>query len=383
MSRRTSDLILTPRAAPHVPRAYAYLRVSTDQQDMGFEAQATICRNYWTYKRGINPILPETLHEVPDKGRSAFKRHFLKRPGGVWLDERLRSGDHVVVAKLDRMFRRTSDALLMVPDWLARGINLHILDMNIDMSVASGRMMLTLLVAIAEFESGRRSERMLEANRERIVLCRPKAGQKSSNASWGYRKAVANWHICPLRITLLEFLETAARERMLIKDLANFLNARARGNRHSKWAFWGARRRHGEWQFRTAWDVRQIQEYVIPRWREIKALRGWRMRPHTAVELAAALADESPTLPWLFTNLDNVIRSSPVAISNRPDQQSDLLIDDPAVGGGQGNGQFQIEEHASGGLEQTHLGERGGDAAAERQDHQPGQGCAVGAGLPA
>lgn len=77
----------------------------------------------------------------------------------------LRDGDALVVTKLDRLARSTAYLLLITETIQGKGAALRGLNLNLDTSTATGRMMLTMLGAIAQFER----EMMLERQREGIA----------------------------------------------------------------------------------------------------------------------------------------------------------------------------------------------------------------------
>lgn len=66
--------------------------------------------------------------------------------------EFMRSGDSLVVWKLDRLARSTRQLLETVEELEQRGIGLKILTQNIDTASAGGRLIFTVFSAIAEFE---------------------------------------------------------------------------------------------------------------------------------------------------------------------------------------------------------------------------------------
>ena len=81
----------------------------------------------------------------------------------VMLDY-VREGDVVVVTKLDRIARSTAHVLQIVEGLKAKGAAFRVLNINLDTSTPTGKMMLTMLAAVAEFER----EIMLERQREGI-----------------------------------------------------------------------------------------------------------------------------------------------------------------------------------------------------------------------
>jgi site-specific DNA recombinase len=100
---------------------------------------------------------------IRDEGVSAFK-HLDKRPGGARLLQLIAKGEavNVVALKLDRLFRNAADALALTEKWNRTGVDLHLVDLGgaaIDTASATGRMMLTLMSGMAEFERALISER--------------------------------------------------------------------------------------------------------------------------------------------------------------------------------------------------------------------------------
>jgi DNA invertase Pin-like site-specific DNA recombinase len=73
-----------------------------------------------------------------------------------------RSGDHLVVTKLDRLGRSLEHLISLSRDLQARGVDLVVLDQGIDTSTAVGRMFFQILGSIAEFEHALMSERTLD-----------------------------------------------------------------------------------------------------------------------------------------------------------------------------------------------------------------------------
>jgi DNA invertase Pin-like site-specific DNA recombinase len=77
----------------------------------------------------------------------------------------VRRGDTLVACKPDRLARSTTDLLRIVDDLEGRGVGLIILSMGgqrIDTRSPTGKLMVTMLAAIAEFERGLLLERQRE-----------------------------------------------------------------------------------------------------------------------------------------------------------------------------------------------------------------------------
>lgn len=75
-----------------------------------------------------------------------------------------REGDTVVCTKLDRIGRSTRDVLDTVNSLQSKGVAFRCLNINLDTSTSTGKLMLTMLAGIATFER----ELMLERQREGI-----------------------------------------------------------------------------------------------------------------------------------------------------------------------------------------------------------------------
>ena len=73
-----------------------------------------------------------------------------------------RSGDQVVVTKLDRLGRSLEHLIDLSKQLEANGVGLVVLDQGIDTTTAVGRMFFQILGAIAEFEHALMSERTSE-----------------------------------------------------------------------------------------------------------------------------------------------------------------------------------------------------------------------------
>jgi putative DNA-invertase from lambdoid prophage Rac len=108
------------------------------------------------------------------------------RPQGSWLDRTLQRGDAVIIPKLDRGFRNTQDMLNTLEVWERRGVTVHLLDCQVDTSTASGRLFMTMLAAIAEFERSRIIERI----REKANLRKSMGLTGNGMAPYGFKKAL-------------------------------------------------------------------------------------------------------------------------------------------------------------------------------------------------
>ncbi len=87
------------------------------------------------------------------------------RPELVALLDYVRKGDTVVICKIDRIARNTKHLLEIVETLKIKGVTLKILDINIDTNTPTGKLMLTMIGAVATFER----EIMLERQKEGIT----------------------------------------------------------------------------------------------------------------------------------------------------------------------------------------------------------------------
>jgi DNA invertase Pin-like site-specific DNA recombinase len=125
-----------------------YGRTSTFEQQAGLEAQL----------RGLQAV---GCQKVFSEQVSSVR----KRPQLEACLDFVREGDTLVITKLDRLARSTQH-LLEIADLVKRkGADLHILNLNIETSSATGKLLLTMIAAVATFER----EMMLERQREGIA----------------------------------------------------------------------------------------------------------------------------------------------------------------------------------------------------------------------
>lgn len=134
-----------------------YARTSTIEQQAGFEAQMKRLT-----EAGCEKLFKEQVSSVGQRDQLAAVLDFI------------REGDTLVVTKLDRLARSTADLLRITESIQAKGANLKILEMDLDTSTATGKLLLTMVGAIAEFER----ELMLERQREGIAKAKAEGKYK-------------------------------------------------------------------------------------------------------------------------------------------------------------------------------------------------------------
>jgi DNA invertase Pin-like site-specific DNA recombinase len=92
-----------------------------------------------------------------DAGRPALKRCL----------EFLREGDTLLVTKIDRLARSTSDLYRIVSSLADKGVQFRVIDdPSIDTTSRTGRLVMGILALIAEFENDIRHERQMDGIRK-------------------------------------------------------------------------------------------------------------------------------------------------------------------------------------------------------------------------
>ena len=111
------------------------------------------------------------------------------RKGGEKLLEDMKPGDIVIASKLDRMFRSASDAIDMFDLFKRRGVELVLFDIsNEPVSSGVGKLIMTILAAVADMERIRIKERTAEGRKAKKARGGP-VGQRAVRVSQGGRGA--------------------------------------------------------------------------------------------------------------------------------------------------------------------------------------------------
>ena len=120
---------------------YGYARVSTTGQSINGNSLEDQTNALQTY--GCQKIITE-----------AFTGKSMERPAFSALFQKLRSGDTLVVTKLDRFARTAIDGVSTVRELFERGVRVHILNMGLVENTLTGNLILTVMLAFAEYERG-------------------------------------------------------------------------------------------------------------------------------------------------------------------------------------------------------------------------------------
>lgn len=124
-----------------------YARTSTTDQIAGLEAQLALLK-----EAGCEDVYSEQTSSIGEREQLEACIRFARK------------GDTLVITKIDRLARSISQLMLIVERLAEKGVALRILDPDINTGGPMGKLVLTLLGAIAEFERGI----MLERQREGI-----------------------------------------------------------------------------------------------------------------------------------------------------------------------------------------------------------------------
>ena len=90
----------------------------------------------------------------------------MERPKFTKLLNKLQAGDTLKVCKLDRFARTASDGVNLIKELLGRGVSVHVLNMGLVEDTPTGRLVLTIMMAFAEYERDMIIERLNDGKAE-------------------------------------------------------------------------------------------------------------------------------------------------------------------------------------------------------------------------
>ena len=122
-----------------------YARVSTTDQNSQLQVEALTAA-------GCDKVFEEQASAAAGQTRKQLE-------GAL---EFVRSGDTLVITRIDRLARSLRDLQNIVHDLQQRGVNLEATEQPIDTSNAAGKAFLDMLGVFAEFETNLRRERQAE-----------------------------------------------------------------------------------------------------------------------------------------------------------------------------------------------------------------------------
>ncbi|MFK0689530.1 recombinase family protein [Mesorhizobium sp. IMUNJ 23033] len=158
----------------------AYRRTSRLEQVAGYEAQLRDLQSH-----GCEKVFSEQVSSI-NAHRTELERAI----------EFVREGDILVVTRLDRLARSVADLCQIVARLEAKKVGLKILDMAIDTTTPTGRLLLNLVGSIAQFEReimlARQREGIAKAKAERKFKGRAPTARRKSDAIWSMHLAGKN-----------------------------------------------------------------------------------------------------------------------------------------------------------------------------------------------
>ena len=138
----------------------AYIRVSTEEQNTARQEEAMEAQD-------IEKVFIEKI-----SGKN------MERPQLKAMLDYVREGDTLVVESYSRLARNTKDLLSIVEELEKKGVAFISLKENIATSTPQGKLMLTMIGAIAEFER----QNLLERQREGIAIAKREGKYKGRKA---------------------------------------------------------------------------------------------------------------------------------------------------------------------------------------------------------
>lgn len=131
-------------------RLFGYARVSTSQQSLEIQLKA------------LKDAGVEEHRLFTDKATGSHT----ERSGLEALRHKVEQGDVILVKKLDRLGRDTADMVNLIKEFSNQGVSIRFLDDGISTEGAMGKMVITILAAVAEAERARILERTNEGRLE-------------------------------------------------------------------------------------------------------------------------------------------------------------------------------------------------------------------------
>ena len=143
---------------------YLYIRVSTSKQD--YERQMYVLGNAG-YNETNCTIITETYTGTKIDGRKALNG----------MLDNLKKGDRIIIESLSRLARSRKDLLALIEILESKDVTLKSLKEEIDLTSAVGKLFISIMGAVNQFErdiiSERTSEKLQSLKAQGIVLGRP------------------------------------------------------------------------------------------------------------------------------------------------------------------------------------------------------------------
>ncbi|CAM3727498.1 hypothetical protein TSOC111612_11455 [Tsukamurella ocularis] len=131
---------------------YGYARVSTDNQTVEAQVHALV-------QAGVDA---DYIYSETASGSGTPKRLALREVLDVLVD-----GDELVIVALDRLARDVRTSAALITDLTQRGVTVRSLRDGVDSSTPAGRMVMSVVSAVAEYEWEVQRERRAAARESR------------------------------------------------------------------------------------------------------------------------------------------------------------------------------------------------------------------------
>lgn len=141
--------------ASKLPVVYGYTRVSTDvqhKQGKSLQAQEEMIRKYCVDKGLEEPKI------VSDPAQSGSKME--TRKNFTAMREAAKKGDTIISYSLSRIARSVKEITAFADEMQEKGVRIIILDKELDLSTAQGRLFFNVLATVDQFEREIDSERI-------------------------------------------------------------------------------------------------------------------------------------------------------------------------------------------------------------------------------
>ena len=177
---------------------FGYARVSTEQQNLDRQLDAL-------KKYGCDMIYNEKM--------TGTKRD---RPELAKMLDRMTEGDTVVIESLSRLGRSTKDLIELTELFQSKGVHLVSLKESIDTSTSTGKLLFTLMSAIAQFERDVIADRTNEGLKS--ARARGRTGGRPKTDPDAVRKAIKLYNTQQYSIKEIEEL-TGVKKSTLYRNL--------------------------------------------------------------------------------------------------------------------------------------------------------------------
>ncbi len=150
----------------------------------------------------VSTVEQNEARQIEGLKKHGIERWYVEKVSGKNTDRpklqemisELQSGDTVYIHDFSRLARSTSDLLKLVEELNERGIHLVSNKENIDTSTPTGKLMLTMIGAINEFER----TNMLERQKEGIAIAKREGrykncGRKKKDLADGYEDLIQQY----------------------------------------------------------------------------------------------------------------------------------------------------------------------------------------------